>query len=134
MAFKLHLPAIYIQEIMGEDERDTLKLGRFYLRSAWLLRELSETAVRKIVKEEQLIIDPEVEDFILIMCNNSIRLLINYTEKFKILNERITLSIAKNICTNISYYELEQFTEYILDKKELDKAIDLLYKIFNKGS
>ena len=48
-----------------------------------IMRKNIEKIYRKIVKEEQLIIDPEVEDFILIMCNNSIRLLINYTEKFK---------------------------------------------------
>ena len=39
------------------------------------------------------------------MSNNSIRLLINYIEKFKILNCKITLNIAKKICTNISYFE-----------------------------
>jgi len=92
-----------------------------------------EKIYKKIINNEKLNIEPEAADFILIMCNNSIRLLINYIEKFKILNEKITLHIAKNICTNISYYEFENFTKYILGEENLDKAIDLLYKIFNKG-
>ena len=66
------------------------------------------------------------------MCNNSIRLLINYIEKFKILDTKITLSIAKNICTNISYDEFEKYTKYIL-KKNIKKSIQLLFSIFEKG-
>jgi len=42
IAFKLHLLSIYVQEVMDEEERDTLKCGRFYLRTAWILRELKE--------------------------------------------------------------------------------------------
>ncbi len=42
ISFKLHILGIYIQEILEQDNRDTLKLGRYYLRTAWLLRELKE--------------------------------------------------------------------------------------------
>ena len=42
MAFKLHILGIYIQEILKQENRDTLKLGRYYLRTGWLLRELKE--------------------------------------------------------------------------------------------
>jgi uncharacterized protein (DUF2225 family) len=41
-AIKLHLLAIYIQELMEEvEEQDVLKIGRYYLRLGWLFRELS---------------------------------------------------------------------------------------------
>lgn len=39
MAMNLHLLAIYIQELVPEDERDTSKLGSYYLRAGWLFRE-----------------------------------------------------------------------------------------------
>jgi len=42
MSFKLHILGIYIQEILEQENRDTLKLGRYYLRTGWLLRELKE--------------------------------------------------------------------------------------------
>lgn len=42
MSFKLHILGIYIQEILEQESRDTLKLGRYYLRTGWLLRELKE--------------------------------------------------------------------------------------------
>ena len=44
----------------------------------------------KIKKNEHLKIDKKSEEFILNICNNSVRLLINYMEKFKLLNISIT--------------------------------------------
>ena len=67
------------------------------------------------------------------MSNNSIRLLINYIEKFKILNCKITLNIAKKICTNISYYEFEKYTYSLLNDNNLEKAIDIFTNIYKKG-
>jgi len=42
ISFKLHILGIYIQEILEKENRDTLKLGRYYLRTGWLMRELKE--------------------------------------------------------------------------------------------
>ncbi len=39
MAMNLHLLAIFIQELVSEDIRDTSKLGSYYLRTAWLHRD-----------------------------------------------------------------------------------------------
>ncbi len=39
MAMNLHLLAIYIQELVPDDVRDTSKLGSYYLRGAWLYRD-----------------------------------------------------------------------------------------------
>ena len=42
-AIKLHLLAIFIQEILKDnEERDSLKIGRYYLRLGWLYRELGQ--------------------------------------------------------------------------------------------
>ena len=39
------------------------------------------------------------------MCDNSVRQLINYLEKFKLLNKKITKDDVKEIYTNISFHE-----------------------------
>jgi len=89
--------------------------------------------LKKILTLEKINIDNETIEFLLIMSNNSIRLLINYIEKFKILNCKITLNIAKKICTNISYYEFEKYTYSLLNDNNLEKAIDIFTNIYKKG-
>jgi len=43
LAIKTHLLAIFIQELLeDEEERDSLKIGRYYLRLGWLYRELNQ--------------------------------------------------------------------------------------------
>lgn len=87
----------------------------------------------KIKKTEQLVITKKAEKFILNVCNNSIRLLVNYMEKFKLLQLKITEKMAKEICTNISFYEFEKYTNAWFIEKDLPKAIKILFSIFNKG-
>ena len=45
----------------------------------------------------------EAELFILSICNNSVRILINYLEKLKLLSKEITLEVAMEVCTNIAF-------------------------------
>ena len=87
----------------------------------------------KIKSSEKLIINDKATNFILNICNNSIRLLINYLEKFKLLDIPITEKKVKEICTNISFYEFEQFTNEWYKKKNLIKSIQLIFNIYKKG-
>ena len=87
----------------------------------------------KIKKAEKLDIEKKAEDFILNICNNSIRLLINYMEKFKLLNIPITEKKVKEICTNISFYEFEKYTEEWYINKDLVFAIQIINSIYKKG-
>tara|TARA_B110000444_G_scaffold253235_1_gene283748 strand:+ start:74 stop:1027 length:954 start_codon:yes stop_codon:yes gene_type:complete len=86
----------------------------------------------KIKKKENIIIDKKAQDLILNICNNSIRQLINYLEKFKILNIKITSELVQEICTNISFYELEKYTNYCMNNN-MKSAIKIIYSIFQKG-
>ena len=88
---------------------------------------------KKIKKKENLNIDKESEEFILQICNNSIRLLINYLEKFKLLNCKITLKKATDICTNISFYQFEKYTNLWLNDKNLKDASQCILNIYKKG-
>ena len=89
--------------------------------------------IKKIKKEENIIINPAAEKFIINICNNSIRLIINYLEKFSFLNKKINLDIAKKICTNISYYDFEKYTNEWYKNKDLRKSVKIIYDIFEKG-
>ena len=87
----------------------------------------------KIKRKEDIKITKKAQEFILNVCNNSIRLLVNYMEKFNLLDEKITLEKAKNICTNISYYDFEKFTNEWYNNKKLSAALKIINSIFDKG-
>ncbi len=86
-----------------------------------------------IKKKERLKISDDCEEFILTICNNSIRLLINYMEKFKLLNVKINQKKVKEICTNISYYEFEKYTLSWYKEKNIINSIQIIYSIHKKG-
>ena len=96
-------------------------------------RTFLKTIFTQIKKAENLTIDKNSEEFILTICNNSIRLLINYMEKFKLLNININEKRVKEICTNISFYEFEKYTEEWYTNKNLKFSIQIINSIYNKG-
>ena len=87
----------------------------------------------KIKKEENLNITKKAKKFILNVCNNSVRLLINYMEKFALLNFKITETKAKEICTIISFRAFGDYTNAWLIEKDLSKAIKIIFSIYQKG-
>jgi len=88
---------------------------------------------KRICKIENILITIDAEEFILSICNNSVRILINYLEKFKLLATEITASIAIKVCTNIAFQEFALYTEYCKNINNLSKAIKLIYNLFDKG-
>jgi len=96
------------------------------------MRENLVNIMNKIKLEENIQIDNEAEEFIVNISNNTIKILINYMEKFKLLNEKITLNYAHQLCCNISFVMFEEYTKYI-KQKNIQKAIKLIYEIYDKG-
>jgi len=88
--------------------------------------------MHKIKNMENIEITHDAEDFILNICNNTAKILINYMEKFKLLNEPITLELATNVCSNISLFTFEEYTQLLKDG-QLNTAIKLFYNIYDKG-
>jgi DNA polymerase III delta prime subunit len=86
----------------------------------------------KIKLKENIDIEEAAEKFIINISNNNAKVLINYMEKFKLLNQPVTLELVNKLCTNISFFILHEYTELLL-KKELFKAVKLLYSIYDKG-
>jgi DNA polymerase III delta prime subunit len=97
-----------------------------------LQRENLYTIMHKIKINENMIIDPDAEQFTLNVSNNTAKILINYMEKFKLLNQPINLELANNVCTNISFHSFQEYTQSIKDKN-LPKAVKILYNLYDKG-
>lgn len=88
--------------------------------------------MNKIKRAEKITIEPDAKEFILNICNNTAKILINYMEKFKLLNEPITIELASKVCTNISFFSLQQYTQHLLNNELID-AIKLIYNILDNG-
>jgi DNA polymerase III delta prime subunit len=97
-----------------------------------LQRENLYKIINKIKTNENIVIQKAAEEFILDICNNTAKILINYMEKFKLLNQEITLELANNICTNISFLTFVKYTESLKNKK-LNESINILNDIYDKG-
>ena len=111
---------------------ESLQSRLFIIKIKPLMRENLIKIINKIKRIENIHIEPDAQDFILDICNNTIKILINYMEKFKILNKPIDLICANNICTNINFTTFENFTNF-LKEKQIANAINLLYSIYDKG-
>jgi DNA polymerase III delta prime subunit len=88
--------------------------------------------MQKIIDAEHINITDSARDFILNVSNNNAKILINYMEKFKLLNQDIDLDLATSVCTNISFFIFEQYTQF-LQNSNLNSAVKLLYEIYDKG-
>lgn len=89
--------------------------------------------IRKICVLEKIEITLEVERFIIDISNKSVRLVINYLEKFKLMDQEITLDLAEAVCSNISFKEFTEYTNYCKTDKDLINATTLIYKIYDRG-
>lgn len=88
--------------------------------------------MNNIIANESLSIDEDAKTFILQICGHNTKLLINYLEKCKLLNQTIDHSVASHICTNIPF---QVFNEYILhlQQQNLVGAVQLLMDIHDRG-
>jgi DNA polymerase III delta prime subunit len=107
--------------------------SRFYIiRIKPLQKENLIEIIKSIKESEQIDIEPQAEEFIINISNNTVKILINYMEKFKLLGETITLDLAIKLCSNISFYTLEDYTNLIKENK-LDEALTLIYELHDRG-
>ncbi len=88
--------------------------------------------VTKIKENENIDIDKDSEEYLLNLSNNSIRILTNYMEKFKLLDQKITLDTVNKLCTNINFLDLTKYLELCKEKK-LKEAVDIILKIYDSG-
>ena len=97
-----------------------------------LNRENLITIINNIKTVECLEIDSDAIDFIISASNNTIKVIINYLEKFKLYGGKITLSLAIKMCSNISFLTFEEYTCFIKNKN-IHGAIKIILEIYDKG-
>lgn len=95
-------------------------------------KEQIENIMSNIIEKEEIIIDDESKEYLLLLSNGSIRIMINYLEKIYILKQPINIEICKSICSTISF---QYFEEYILSLKHKDivNAIRIFSNIYDYG-
>ena len=90
------------------------------------------TVMNKVSSAENIDITPEAKEFIVQVCNFSIKAMLNYLEKFKLLQEKITLELVMKICTNIGFQIFENYTTHLRNDR-LHEAIIVLYDLYDNG-
>jgi DNA polymerase III delta prime subunit len=107
--------------------------SRFYIIK---IKSLHQNDLIKILDHiktvENITIEPDAEEFIITISNNTIKILINYIEKFKLLGDKITLSLATRLCSNINFWIFKEYTNFIKNKN-IEKAIKLIYELYDTG-
>lgn len=98
---------------------------------------LNKSQIKKymefILENEKISMNDECKDYLLSICNHSVRNMMNYLEKIYILAEtNITIDLCKQVCSNISFQHFEKYI-HSLKNKELYKAIRIFYDIFDYG-
>jgi DNA polymerase III delta prime subunit len=97
--------------------------------------------ITKISSSENLLFTCESEKLLLQICNNSIRILLNYLEKIKILNLHSSESHHDNVIgvesihklsTNISYTLFDEYTNLILNNKMIE-SVNIFYRLHHEG-
>jgi DNA polymerase III delta prime subunit len=88
--------------------------------------------MNKIKINEKLNMSSDADEFILSICNNSVRILINYLEKIRIINCYVDMEMVHKLCTNISYTIFDNYTNCVLNKKLTD-GIQILYNLHDEG-
>ena len=87
----------------------------------------------KIEENEKIVIHGNAKKFLFNICENSFQKLLIFLEKFKLYNKEITLNIAKQLCCNINYLDLQNFTNCWFKEKNYKKSIKIIFKIYDKG-
>ncbi len=111
---------------------DTLQSRMIIIKLKPLTISNLDNILQKVKTCENIELDKKTDQFVLTVANGSIRILLNYLEKFKILNEPITFDLVNRVCTNISFAIFENYTSAILHV-DLKEAVNIFYDLFDKG-
>jgi DNA polymerase III delta prime subunit len=89
---------------------DNLQSRQVILKINPINAECMESILHKICNREHITMSDDAAQFILKVCNKSVRILINYLEKFKIVGLPISLQLANQLCTNIGFSKFDDYT------------------------
>ena len=100
------------------------------------LHSLDNEAIKQhmdhIITIENMSVPEDCKEYLLSICNNSVRTIINHIEKLYILDEPITIDLCKTVCSNISFQHFEKYID-AFERKDLQSGIKILYDLFESG-
>ena len=111
---------------------DSLQSRKIIIKLKPFTNDRLNTILQKTKKSENLLCDAKTDRLVLSVSNGSVCVLLNYLEKFKIINEPITYDLVSKVCTNISFTVFDTYTNAVIQSK-LNDAVHLLYDLFDKG-
>ena len=91
-----------------------------------------EHICNKIISYENIEIDDEAKKFLINISNGSIRVLFNYLEKFKLMDQKITYKETIKLCTNINFEEFQKYIQHIKNNN-INESIQILIKLYDDG-
>jgi DNA polymerase III delta prime subunit len=113
---------------------DNLQSRQVILKINPINAQCMESILRKICSREHIDIGDDAAQFTLAVCNKSVRILINYLEKFKIVGLPISLQLANQLCTNIGFSKFDDYTADCLSHcKPVAACIAHLYELYDQG-
>jgi DNA polymerase III gamma/tau subunit len=90
--------------------------------------------LRKICAREHIDMADDAAQFTLKVCNKSVRILINYLEKFKIVGLPVSLQLANQLCTNIGFSKFDDYTaDCLCPCTPVATCIAHLYELHDQG-
>ena len=111
---------------------DNLQSRFFLIKLEPLSNHNLHQIANNIIEKEHLNILKEAQDFMVNISNHSVKSLIHYLEKFKLLGESITLDVVQRLCTDIHFSFFDEYT-LVVQRKELHSAIQLLLHVYHRG-
>lgn len=111
---------------------DTLKSRVSILKLESINKNIIDNIVTRIITKENIIIEDSVKEKLYQISNYSIRNIINYLEKIKLYNKSITEENLYILCSNISYFSLENYTKLCM-QNNFNESLKILYNFYNIG-
>jgi len=111
---------------------DTLKSRVSILKLDSINKNIIDNIVTRIITKENIIIEDSVKEKLYQISNYSIRNIINYLEKIKLYNKSITEENLYILCSNISYFSLENYSKLCM-QNNFNESLKILYNFYNIG-
>lgn len=91
-----------------------------------------QTLIHKVIEQENIHIDEDAIPYLMSISDYSVRTILNYLEKYKIMGIHVTQSYIENTHTNIHTESFERFTYHVL-QKDYANSIKTIVQLHEDG-
>ena len=111
---------------------DTLKSRVSILKIESINKGIIDKIVSTIIYNEKIKIEDSIKEKLYQISNYSIRNIINNLEKIKLYNKSVNEENIYILCSNISYFTLENYTKLCIENN-YNESLKILYNFYNMG-